>query len=234
MAHEVGHDVTPPPLNSIDIPTTIVAIQSPGRQKKRLLSRCDTTPSPKPKQKLDITIEDGDPTAQFFYDHATNTPVMLSGGQKRDADNIVDDEGFIAGMWMKSAGLLEEVWIKWASEITFSGYCESMGPTVIATKKGGTKKRPAASTTSLKRPSSAMATNTMTKADQEFVDEWIDNMIRYENSVKAQELDRRVKNIHSRIYHKLAAQFVRQHIPLENILSQSVAKCMSKIRIIKK
>ena len=198
--------------------------------------RHDTTPSPKHNkdwQLMTVSFKDSKEieNAKFFYDHGTNTCVMIHEGGRRDSDSIADEDGMVVGLWLSEATLFSEEWIKWQSEVTLMTHVESepVHPDSKKTKKGTALKKPASCITPMKRPAGAIGAGLPTDK-QKMIDAWAREQIAYENSAKGQALDRRRNYVNSRMHHKLHAKMAKAGIDKEGVLGPLLAKCMWNIK----
>ena len=206
----------------------------------RILMRQQTTPSPKasapiPEAISDVVWKEPSIEDKFYFDAGKAAPVWVdSKGHSNVADELLNVDGFVAGVWHINAS--EFVFMKWVSEVPIAEYLNVLENadnaiqqiSLAATRKVVLKrprgmlvlksilKKPASNGKDvLKRP----AGNHLTR-----INDWKVAMILSENTTSA-KTDR--KNRHSRVWHKTRKMLQQENLNMAE-LNPIVAEIMSE------
>ena len=212
-----------------DVPTS-------PRPKRRILTRTATTPSPsKPHSAMAIQdatpagVIDGfaeaPPGTKFWYDHAANSPMMIIPGKGGEvAPDIVDDGGFICGVWMVGTEAAP-AYVKWTSEVSLLNYTEMLPPPAPAPKSAKKPMNVAVKRVPMKKPSASSDDDAMMPSD---VLEIVQSTIDLENSHEFRGKARYRNAIASRVYVRIKSRLKQQSLSNE-YLPAAVKAVMGKI-----
>ena len=129
-----------------------------------------------------------------FFDFSKSQPEVINQqGDKRGADDVVDIDGFVGGIWsMKDGGTFH----KWKSELPISDYVEILTGAEMKSNVSANDVKQVK-----KKPSTREVDFTPRDADmKQTLDKWINQRAKYENSKDGQRLARYRGAVHSRIY----------------------------------
>ncbi len=138
---------------------------SPSKKKSRILMRMMSTPSPQKMNnnvEFDKAITFSEPLHddKFVYDESEATLNWIAQtGTIREADQLLNDDGFLCGIWVLDAA--KNVLMKYTSEVTILEYEQLVTPSKYPkdiTPSQAPKKRPAsAPPVSILKKKTAMA-----------------------------------------------------------------------------
>ena len=196
---------------------------------KRSLVRMATTPSPiKPRIEEDDVTDRVVPlpdTYKAFYDSGKAIPTYVDEhGQTKEADAIVESNGFVCGLWVTPDQ--QNLW-EWQSDVTIGDYNDVQSaarPTVVT--KTVIRRKPAASpTVVMKKPMMADKSTIGHKTESDQM--MIDDQIKFENSI-GKTLKRSRKHVFSRVYHKMRTAMKNQGKDIGN-LPQYVGEVLAHV-----
>ena len=227
--------------------------ESPKKVPRRILTRMDTTPSPKktifetPSPKLVVhnerdDIDEVDSDVKCFFDQSANSPIMISNGRRSIAEEIVDEGGFICGRWKNEF----DVWQKWVSCCPTSNWVEMEASTQPAKAKTATKpktiKRPAAAEKGgdkieiAKKPAAVIVKNEkktmiaeLPKDQKKKVTAIMNALIEFETDGPGKNLSNTLNCVRSRNYHKIKTKLTKEGISTD-VLCECVDVVFSAIK----
>ena len=218
---------------------------SPKKPHSRFLQRFDTTPSPnKPKQTIpeEQVLVDMPSEKRAYWDFTKKHPAMINeAGKCVYPDDVVDEEGFITGVWKDSNN--DNVWLRWKSEISVMEYVEALGldpddeeDAGQNTKKSRTvSKKPASATAKsklVKKPKNVVkhqVVTPMNAAKSRIVKQVADGCVDYCNKGSGKSLKKTRHCVFSNLYVKIKTAVVKNDISLEH-LPVEVNKCVARIK----
>ena len=197
-----------------------------------------TTPSPRTPTVATPNIEGIDnvqwqepgETDKFVFDHPTGSLKWSNDGDKaKHADHLVEDDGFLAGIWRLDKK--PNVFLKYRSEITIMEYVNLFQNDDDEDNPKPTKKRPASAAIEkehvMKKPAKAM--NITKSADENWknkMKELKEELIKKEKAGKT-TLDQKCKSKHSRVWHAVRSLLTKHSGPLDQ-LSEITRDILSK------
>ena len=187
-------------------------------KKKRTLMRMDTTPSPSKVRDLGLSVLPVPSHCACWFDMTLNMPFLKDGAdEKRIADEVVHENGFIVGLWKSSP----YTWWTWQSDITLTHYVGMNNTLADDEDQDEDQARPKAKAMKVKKKPAALMKKPVKEAnasDAKTMNKWVEDMVIFENSPHGLELNRKSNHIRSRVYHKIRVLLETRGLEKDNLL----------------